>query len=200
MLRESGFTVEDATCPNVKKIHTLVYEHSSNGETILIIGDKNHPEVKGIMGWCVNSKVYAIDKAEEAEAFTVEKDVKICIVSQTTFNLNKFEQLVEIIRKKRYDINVINTICNATRERQEEAESLAGTSDCMIVIGSMTSSNTRKLYEICLNTCANTYYIQTINDLEGDFPREVHSVGITAGASTPHKLIEEVQTNVRSKF
>ena len=199
-LRDSGFIIEDATCPNVKKIHDTVNEHSRLGETILIIGDRNHPEVKGIEGWCENTRVEIIDSIEEAECFTAENDEKICIVSQTTFNLNKFEQLVEIICKKRYDIDVMNTICNATRERQEEAEALARTSDCMIVIGSMTSSNTRKLYEICLNTCANTYYIQTINDLEFNITQEVHSVGITAGASTPHKLIEEVQTNVRSKF
>ncbi|MCR5374000.1 MAG: 4-hydroxy-3-methylbut-2-enyl diphosphate reductase [Lachnospiraceae bacterium] len=200
LLRKSSFTVEDATCPNVKKIHNTVNEHAKMNETILIIGDKNHPEVIGIKGWCENTRVEIIDSVEEAEKFTAESGEKICVVSQTTFNLNKFEQLVEIIRKKRYDINVINTICNATRERQEEAKSLAAASDCMIVIGSMTSSNTRKLYEICLDTCANTYYIQTINDLEFDFAQEVHSVGITAGASTPNKLIEEVQTNVRNKF
>ena len=200
ILRGSGFIIEDATCPNVKKIHNTVNEHAKMNETILIIGDKNHPEVIGIKGWCENTRVEIIDSVEEAEKFTAESGEKICVVSQTTFNLNKFEQLVEIIRKKRYDINVINTICNATRERQEEADSLAAASDCMIVIGSMTSSNTRKLYEICLNKCANTYYIQTINDLEGDFPQEVHSVGITAGASTPNKLIEEVQNNVRNKF
>lgn len=200
ILRNSGFIIEDATCPNVKKIHNTVNEHSRRGETILIIGDRNHPEVQGIKGWCVNTRVEIMDSIDEAECFTAEKDEKICIVSQTTFNLNKFEQLVEIIREKRYDISVINTICNATRERQEEAQSLAAASDCMFVIGSMTSSNTRKLYEICLNTCANTYYIQTINDLESCSVQEVHSVGITAGASTPHKLIEEVQTNVRNKF
>ncbi|MBE5906942.1 MAG: 4-hydroxy-3-methylbut-2-enyl diphosphate reductase [Lachnospiraceae bacterium] len=196
----SAHRVEDLTCPFVKKIHTTVQEHSENGETIVIIGNKNHPEVIGICGWCENSRYTVIGSEEEALQFHAEPNEKICIVSQTTYNYKKFQELVEIINKKGYDISVINTICNATRDRQAEALSLSKSLDAMIVIGSLASSNTQKLYEICKKECANTYYIQTVDDLDVTKMNKFHSVGITAGASTPNKLIEEVQTNVRNEL
>ena len=111
----------------------------------------------------------------------------------------KFEDIVEIISKKGYDINVLDTICSATHERQREAREIAKQVDTMIVIGGRNSSNTQKLYEICKSECNNTYYIQTLDDLELD-NIEIGSVGITAGASTPNNIIEEVHTNVRVKF
>ncbi len=129
-----------------------------------------------------------------------------CIVSQTTFNYNKFKELVEILCKKRYDNNVLNidnilnTICNATEERQKEAQSIAGEVDTMLVIGGRHSSNTQKLFEICKEECGNTYYIQTPVDLDSEMFHHSSYVGITAGASTPKKIIEEVQEHVRIKF
>ena len=122
-------------------------------------------------------------------------------MAQTTFNYKKFQELVEIIQKKGYirDIRVLNTICNATEERQNEAASLAETSDIMIVIGGRSSSNTQKLYEICKEECENTYYIQTAADLHLE-AGHIDNVGITAGASTPKKIIEEVQKYVRTKL
>ena len=108
--------------------------------------------------------------------------------------------MVEIIRKKGYDIIVLNTICNATKERQEEAARIAERVDAMIVIGDRRSSNTQKLFEICRNACMNTYYIQTLDDLDMNQLRSVETVGITAGASTPNKIIEEVQSHVRINF
>jgi 4-hydroxy-3-methylbut-2-enyl diphosphate reductase len=122
----------------------------------------------------------------------IQEGKKLCIVSQTTFNYNKFKDLVEKISKKRYDIFVLNTICNATEERQTEARVIAGDSDAMIVIGGKRSSNTRKLFEICKKECDNTYYIQTIDDLDVNSLQSMCSVGITAGASTPNNIIEEV--------
>ena len=199
-LTKYGHICDDATCPFVKKIHNHVKEHSADGDTIVIIGNKEHPEVQGIYGWSNKEKTYIVNSIEEAEDFFVEKDEKVCIVSQTTYNYNKFQELVEIISQKGYDINVINTICNATKERQTEAYELAKKMDAMIVIGSYTSSNTRKLYEICKKECANTYYIQTIDDLDVNKMKKNHSVGITAGASTPNKLIEEVQKYVRNEL
>ena len=108
-----------------------------------------------------------IKTEEEAEAFSLADNKEICIVSQTTFNYNKFKYLVEIISKKDYNISVLNTICNATKERQTEAESIANEVDAMIVIGDKNSSNTQKLFEICKNACANTYYIQTLGNYVG---------------------------------
>ena len=142
-----------------------------------------------------------IQTPEDAERFELpEKEQKVCIVAQTTFNYNKFQDLVEIISKKSYDVSVLNTICGATRERQTEARSIAEEVDAMIVIGDKHSSNTQKLFEICKGACKDTYYIQTLDDLDINQLRSVESVGITAGASTPNKIIEEVQNNVRINF
>ena len=121
-------------------------------------------------------------------------------MSQTTFNYKKFNKLVEILSKKRYDILVLNTICNATQERQVEARRIASEVDAMIVIGGRHSSNTQKLYEICQKECKNTYFIQSLGDFNPECVNSVRSVGITAGASTPNQIIEEVHTNVRIKF
>ena len=199
-LERRGLTCVDATCPFVKKIHRIVQEESRKGSHIVIIGNSEHPEVRGIRGWA-GENVTVIQSSEDAEGFSPEdENQRVCIVSQTTFNYNKFKDLVEIIRKKGYDIIVLNTICNATKERQEEAARIAERVDAMIVIGDRRSSNTQKLFEICRNACMNTYYIQTLDDLDMNQLRSVETVGITAGASTPNKIIEEVQSHVRINF
>ena len=200
ILEERGITCVDATCPFVKKIHKIVAEKSAEGSYIVIVGNGEHPEVQGIRGWA-GEQVTVVQTPEDAERFELpDKDQKVCIVAQTTFNYNKFKELVEIISKKRYDIVVLNTICNATKERQTEARQIAARVDAMVVIGDKSSSNTKKLFEICKEECLNTYYIQTLDDLDINQLRSVESVGITAGASTPNKIIEEVQNNVRINF
>ena len=198
-LEARNIRIVDATCPFVKKIHNIVRKASAEGAHIVIIGNPDHPEVQGIRGWA-GEKVTVVQDKESAEGVDFGKKEKICVVSQTTFNYNKFKDLVEIIRKKGYDIIVLNTICNATKERQEEAARIAERVDAMIVIGDRRSSNTQKLFEICRNACMNTYYIQTLDDLDMNQLRSVETVGITAGASTPNKIIEEVQNNVRINF
>ena len=200
ILEERGITCVDATCPFVKKIHKIVAEKSAEGSYIVIVGNGEHPEVQGIRGWA-GEQVTVVQTPEDAERFELpDKDQKVCIVAQTTFNYNKFKELVEIISKKRYDIVVLNTICNATKERQTEARQIAARVDAMVVIGDKRSSNTQKLFEICKEECLNTYYTQTLDDLDINQLRSVESVGITAGASTPNKIIEEVQNNVRINF
>ncbi len=199
ILEERGIKCVDATCPFVKKIHKIVEKESTEGKYIIIIGDEKHPEVQGIMGWA-KDKVSVVKTEEEARRCVIPADTKVCIVAQTTFNYNKFKYLVEIFSKKSYDITVLNTICSATKERQKEAESIAREVDAMIVIGDKHSSNTQKLFEICSNACNNTYYIQTLEDLNMSQLKSVKTVGITAGASTPKKIIEEVQSNVRINF
>ena len=198
-LHEKNVNIVDATCPFVLKIHKIVKEESANGSQIVIIGNENHPEVEGIMGWSL-SDTYVIDTSEKAQNLVLDSQRRVCIVSQTTFNYNKFQELVEIINKKGYDIIVLNTICNATEERQTQSRALAKEVEAMIVVGGKSSSNTQKLFEICKNECANTYYIQTIDDLDPAVLRTIDNVGITAGASTPNKIIEEVQNNVRNEF
>ena len=196
---EMGLVCIDATCPFVKRIHTIVEKESRAGKQIVIVGNPGHPEVEGIMGWSETPAVVIESKAE-AENFRSLAGKDICLVSQTTFNYNKFQELVEIIEKKGYNISVANTICNATEERQTEAKAIASQVDAMIVIGGTHSSNTRKLYEICSRECENTCFIQTLDDVQLDFPNSVFRVGITAGASTPNNIIEEVQNYVRINF
>ena len=195
LLKQMGFEIVDATCPFVKKIHRIVEDYSGQGYGIVIIGSAVHPEVQAISGWCKEPPVI-IESVEEAENFSPDPDKKLCLVSQTTFNYNKFQLLVEIISKKGYDIRCLNTICNATEERQSEAREIAGRVDAMIVIGGRQSSNTQKLYDICKNECKNTYYIQTLVDLDLKTFESIGNVGITAGASTPNNIIEEVHTNM----
>lgn len=205
MLEAAGISFVDVTCPFVLKIHRIVERESRAGKQIIIFGDPSHPEVKGICGWCEGSCT-VLRNREDAENFVPDPGRIPCIVSQTTFNYNKFKELVEILCKKRYDNNVLNidnilnTICNATEERQKEAQSIAGEVDTMLVIGGRHSSNTQKLFEICKEECENTYYIQTPVDLDSEMFQCSSYVGITAGASTPNKIIEEVQEHVRIKF
>ena len=192
-LKEKNISYVDVTCPFVLKIHRIVEKESLAGNHIIIIGDKDHPEVQGICGWC-QGPYTVIRNKEEAEVFVPPKGKKISIVSQTTFNHNKFKYLVEIIRKKGYDITVVNTICNATHVRQVEARKISSKVDGMIVIGGKNSSNTQKLYDICRNECENTFYVQTVKDLNLHELKSLKSIGITAGASTPKNIIEEVRT------
>ncbi len=199
LLEQKGFSCVDATCPFVKRIHRIVEKESAAGSHIVIIGNPGHPEVEGIVGRCSGGAT-VLETPEEAEKFVPPAHRKLCVVSQTTFNYNKFQYIVEIFEKKGYNVSVVNTICNATEERQQSAGALARKADVMIVIGGKHSSNSRKLYEICREECAETYFIQTLDDLHLELPKSVRLVGITAGASTPNKLIEEVQNYVRINF
>ncbi|MBR6294444.1 MAG: bifunctional 4-hydroxy-3-methylbut-2-enyl diphosphate reductase/30S ribosomal protein S1 [Lachnospiraceae bacterium] len=190
-LRDSGNEIVDATCQFVKKIHNIVDERTGKGEFAVIIGDPEHPEVKGICSWC-NGPFEVINSPEEAKSFASKNNNNIFIVSQTTYDTHKFEVLVEILSNMRYNVTVVNTICNATEIRQRETLELAKNSDAMIVIGGKHSSNTRKLFEISKEQCENTYYIQTHVDLDLSAFKSFRCVGITAGASTPKTIIKEV--------
>ncbi len=198
-MERRGWEVIDATCPFVKRIHQIVEEKSSQGEHILVIGSPEHPEVKGTVGWC-SGPVDVLESVSEAEKYVPPEGKKLTLVAQTTFNYNKFQHIVEIFQKRGYNVSIMNTICNATEERQRAAREVAADADAMIVIGGKHSSNTRKLFEICKEVCDNTYLIQTLDDLHLELPKSARLVGITAGASTPNKLIEEVQNYVRINF
>jgi 4-hydroxy-3-methylbut-2-enyl diphosphate reductase len=198
-LEATGNRIEDATCPFVKKIHKYASDYSKDPRVqIVITGSPDHDEVVGIKGWC-HSEPVVIETVEQAENLDVPKDKKLVILSQTTFNENKFKLIVDILSKIGYDSIVLNTICNATHERQAEAESLSCECDAMIVIGGKKSSNTQKLYDICIKNCVDTYYIQTLVDLDPSRFGSFRCVGITAGASTPNNIIEEVRTGMAEK-
>ena len=201
LLDDAKISYVDATCQFVRKIHQIVERCSKEDFHVVIVGNENHPEVEGIKGWSSNmAETTVISTVQEAQNFALKSPKKVCIVAQTTFNNKKFKELVEILEKKGYDIIVLNTICNATQERQAEAKEIAAKVDAMIVVGGKNSSNTQKLFEICKKECENTCYIQTLKDLDLSKLWSINSVGITAGASTPNKIIEEVQKNVRNEF
>ena len=199
LLQKQRVEAVDASCPFVQKIQRLVQQHTVAGEEIFVTGNPEHPEVIGIMGWAEGG-ISAIPDIETAEKLPNGEGRSVVVVSQTTFNIDKFKLIIDILKKKHYYVNAINTICNATFERQSEAKELAKQSDAMIVIGGRSSSNTKKLFEICKDQCRNTQLIQTVGDLNFVQDEAVQNVGITAGASTPKEIIEEVQNYVRDEF
>ncbi len=198
ILEKRNVTVVDATCPFVKRIHRIVQEQEKKGRRVVIAGNPDHPEVQGICGWAGEGTL-VVSEASQVEKLPLLPGESLCFVAQTTFNYNKFQDLVEKFEKKGYDILVLNTICSATQERQVEASRIASEVDVMIVIGDKKSSNSQKLYEICQKKCKNTYFIQTVGDFNPECVNSVRNVGITAGASTPEQIIEEVHANARAK-
>lgn len=190
-IEAKGCRLVDGTCPFVKKIHSIVEEHWQKGHKIIIVGNNTHPEVMGINGWCDNSALI-VDQISQLEEISFDLNAHYTVVVQTTFRYSKFEQLIEAMKKRNLDIEIYNTICSATSKRQEEAIEISKRVDAMLVIGDKNSSNTQKLYEICVKNCRNTYYIETICDLVLNIFAGGDKIGITAGASTPPAIIKEV--------
>jgi len=189
-LERKNLEIIDATCPYVAKIHKLVMDKLRDGYTIVIAGDENHPEVIGINGWCGN-RAYIAGNPESVENFP-KIEGACCLVAQTTFIKDKFESIYNKLKDKCKNIEKFDTICNATSNRQDESEKLAGISDIMLVIGSRNSSNTQKLFEISKKYCPETYIIETFGDLPPINIKKIKTLGITAGASTPERIIKEV--------
>lgn len=189
-IKSRNMTIIDATCPYVKKIHYLVKEKKEEGYQIIIIGDRQHPEVIGINGWCDNAAII-LDSVSEAEALPQSQN-KACVVAQTTITYEKWKNINDCLKKKYENIIKFDTICNATSKRQSEAEEIAGQVDMMLVLGGKNSSNTQNLYEICKKHCANTVKIETSGELPPVDIKNIKKIGITAGASTPDWVIKEV--------
>ena len=187
-LKERGVRILDATCPYVKRIHEIVSKKQEEGFKIVIVGDPQHPEVKGINGWC-DGKALIVSDEKEAENLAYS-DERICTVAQTTFMQSRYDAIFETLKKRFAFALKFDTICNATVERQTEAAELSKAADAMVVIGGRNSSNTQKLYEICRQNCPRTYLIENADELPS--VNNIKTVGITAGASTPDWVIKEV--------
>ncbi|MGI6085460.1 MAG: bifunctional 4-hydroxy-3-methylbut-2-enyl diphosphate reductase/30S ribosomal protein S1 [Acetivibrionales bacterium] len=188
-LNSLNVKVLDATCPYVKRIHEIVKKEHDAGNQIIIVCDSEHPEVVGINGWCEGKALIITDKNEAEKLPFCDK--KAVIVSQTTFKRAKYEDICEVLKKKFAFVLKFDTICNATVQRQTEADKLSREVDAMIVIGGKNSSNTQKLFEICKENCSQTYLIENADELPL-LDKNVRTVGITAGASTPEMVIKEV--------
>ena len=195
---KSGVTMIDATCPYVSSIQKKAKKYHERGYQIVIVGDRNHPEVIGINGWCGNTALVTRDGSELNDL-----PDKVCVLSQTTEMQSNFDKTVEAVSKQSKDMLAFNTICNATRERQDSADKISRLVDRMVVIGGRHSSNTKKLFEICSANCKDTVLIENSAELpEWPIPgKKPEKIGITAGASTPdwviHAVIEKLKRNTR---
>ena len=197
-IAEKGCRMLDATCPFVAKIHKIVAEKSKEGYLVLIAGDVNHPEIQGIIGHCEQNFCVFKDNIELKHVFEKNPDFlrkKLAFVAQTTYNIIEWEECLKVIPKGNPDIVIFDTICSATDTRQSDAAELAKQSDVMLVVGGRHSSNTVKLYEVCSRYC-KTYHIENSDELSSLKLPCAGKIGITAGASTPAYIIEEVQTTM----
>ncbi|MDY5770966.1 MAG: bifunctional 4-hydroxy-3-methylbut-2-enyl diphosphate reductase/30S ribosomal protein S1 [Anaerovoracaceae bacterium] len=186
--RSRGITVIDATCPFVRKIQLLAEEAHHEGRKIIIVGDREHPEVRGINGWCENSAVI-VNSPEEAESVKGDNYFLVC---QTTIKKELLDEITQILSKNNVGFEARNTICSATTLRQTSCSSLAECCDAMVVIGGKDSSNTRKLYQIAKKVCKNAYFIEKNEDLPLHQLKKYNKIGVAAGASTPECVIKEV--------
>lgn len=188
LLNKKNLNIIDATCPYVTTIQKKVEKYSSEGYNIIIVGDKNHPEVIGINGFCKDSAIISKDGSNIPKL-----KGKTCIVCQTTEKQENFNKVLNVVQSKCEDVVALNTICSATDVRQKAADKLSKEVDAMIVIGGKNSSNTRKLYEICKNNCEKTFHIENVTQLSEELRNNNYKIiGVTAGASTPNWAIEEV--------
>lgn len=188
--KKKDIDVIDATCPYVKKIHRYVEKYYNQGYHIIIAGNREHPEIQGINGWANNNCIIAKD-ADELKQMDLPAG-KYLFVAQTTYKKEIVDEMKVYLEELGIDFEYINTICNATKERQEEAVILAKQVDCMLVLGSPKSANTKKLYEISEKNCAKSFCVQGAAELNKEMFDGCERIGITAGASTPQSVIEEV--------
>jgi len=192
---EMGFPVIDCTCPHVAHIHQLVREYSENGDAVVIVGEPDHPEIVGIAGWA-HGDVFILPTPQSAEE--AELPGRALVVAQTTLRRDRFEDVLAVVRRKVADLTVRMTICAATSKRQQEAEALSREADVMIIVGGRNSSNTKKLLETCRLRCARSYQVETPQDVPQGMIKDSDRVAITAGASTPQWLLEEVKSAIEA--
>ena len=194
-LNKNNINFKDATCPFVKKIHKIVAGTSPDEDVVLIAGNKHHPEVCGIIGHC-KTDCYTFNNEEELDEvlpiILKSNNKQLLIVAQTTFDTKEWKKCIKKIKKLCTNAKIFDTICNATSVRQNEADLIAGRSDFMIVIGDRHSSNTGKLFDICKKQCSNTVLIETADELDFTQVQNAKNIGVTAGASTPARIIKEV--------
>ncbi len=195
--QKKNIEIINTTCPKVIKIQQLAKLFSQKKYTIIIFGNKNHKEVKGINGWCKN-KAIIIESLNEAEKINFQKIDKAIIVAQTTQKTKKYQKIVNFLKEKIKNLEIFDTICDATKNRQKECEIIAQNNEAMIVIGGKHSSNSKKLAEISRKNNLNTFFVQNIKELPLDKIKKYKTIGITAGASTPKKIIKEIYNTLKN--
>ncbi|MDD3170040.1 MAG: bifunctional 4-hydroxy-3-methylbut-2-enyl diphosphate reductase/30S ribosomal protein S1 [Eubacteriales bacterium] len=194
--KDKNLRIVDATCPFVKRIQQLVREAKNQGFHIVVVGDSSHPEVIGINGWCDN-EASVVSNPEDAKAVTEDR---LFLVAQTTITVQLFQEMIAVFEKENKEVVVHNTICRATEQRQKSCMETAIDSDLMVIIGGSDSSNSKKLYEIAKKYCGNTYFIENIETLPLKEVEKCNRIGISAGASTPERIIKEVIATMSELF
>jgi 4-hydroxy-3-methylbut-2-enyl diphosphate reductase len=194
-LKDKDVDIIDATCPYVTKPQEIVQEMSQNGYDIVIFGDANHPEIKGVKSYA-KGNVYVVLSQEELRELPLKN--KIAVVAQTTRKIENYLKLIDYMIMHYKEVRVFNTICNATFENQDAARDLAAQSDVMIVIGGKNSSNTKQLLNIAKEYCSDSYLIEGPEELEASWFSQKNSCGITAGASTPDWIITQIREKIAS--
>lgn len=193
-LKQTNSNIIDATCPFVTKPQKICEQMSNEGYNIIIFGDKDHPEVKGVASYC--SRPYQVVLDKESIDRSIAKN-KVALVSQTTKNLSKFLEIANYLIEISSEVRVFNTICNATFENQEAVKELAKECDIVIVVGGKQSSNTKQLLNISLNCCKDSYCVEDENELQKEWFLNKKICGITAGASTPDWIIDKVENKIK---
>jgi len=192
-----GYTIVDATCPMVKEIHTIVKASKKEGCKIIIVGDRKHDEVRGIMGQLQNRAI-VIDSIKTIPLEKIKRVKKACVVVQSTQNIEKTLKIVTVLQKHIKILKFFNTICKPTSIKQKEAKSMPLKNDVMITIGSKTSANTKRLYQISKALNKRSYWIQSSAEVKSEWFKDANSVGIMAGASTPDDTTKDVIAKIRS--
>ncbi len=190
MLKERSHNIIDATCPFVKKAQIKAKELSEKCDAVVLLGEADHPEVKGIISYATG-EIHLIESEDEAKKLDFRKSYGF--LAQTTQNNMLFLKISDILKDKCEELSIAKTICNATDKRQKASVELAANVDVMIVIGGRNSANTTRLYHLCKEICCNTYHVETTEEISVDMLAEAKTVGITAGASTPGYLVSEVR-------
>ena len=194
-LKKKGFKIIDSTCPLVKKVHNITKEAEKEGYKIIIFGDKEHTEVKGIKG---NLK-HAIVISDINEINKLDEKKNYCLVSQTTQDVEKFDKLIKELKKSIKNLKIYDTICIPTKQRQSSSLELAKKSDLMLIVGGKISANTKRLAQRC-SEFTQTYHIETEKELKSEWFKNKENIGITAGASTPDYIINKVFNKIKNEF
>ena len=202
--QELGIELKDLTCPKVLKIHDIVEQYSKEGYYIFLVGIANHPETIGTYSFCGEnaSIIESISDLEQSVNKMRELNIKkALLITQTTFNLRKFEEISESLKQmlENEELKVINTICKSTELRQKETEELSQKVDLMLIIGGKNSSNTNKLYDISLKYCKNVIFAESLEDININFIKQFEKIGVMAGASTPSQSIENIVNFIKQE-
>ncbi len=200
--KEQNIELVDLTCPKVVKIHDIAEEYANKGYFVILVGVEEHPETIGTISFCGNDH-YLIRSINDIK-FAIEKIKnsgikKVLVISQTTYSLAKFNNIIEKLKENLendYELEIKNTICSATKMRQEETEELSKIVDFMIIVGGKNSSNTKKLYEISKTNCSNVILVETADEINFDNIKKYETIGIMAGASTPKESVEEIKNKL----